>query len=227
MSISSTAVRVLAHRGASGVALENSIAAFLKARELGADGVELDIHATRDGELVVHHDPDLPSLGPIRDLAAAGLAGARLPNGEPIPTLSGALEVLGGLEVWIEVKALPADSDAALLARIDQAPSPELCGIHSFDHRIIARLHRARPGLRLGVLSASYPLDLTGPMLAAGARVLWQEARLIDAELVDTVHRRGGQVIAWTVNDQALARGLRQLGVDALCGNYPERLRFN
>jgi hypothetical protein len=56
--------------------------------------------------------------------------------------------------------------------------------VHSFDHRIIARLGGVHPGLRRGVLSASYPVDPAGPMSSAGATVLWQEATLIDAELV-------------------------------------------
>jgi glycerophosphoryl diester phosphodiesterase len=64
-------------------------------------------------------------------------------------------------------------------------------------------------------------------MVMAGATALWQECHLIDAELVEAIHRRGGEVIAWTVNDPATARQLGALGVDALCGNYPERLRIS
>jgi glycerophosphoryl diester phosphodiesterase len=75
------------------------------------------------------------------------------------------------------------------------------------------------------VLSASYPVDPAGQMLGAGATVLWQAASLIDAELVAAIHRTGGEIIAWTVNDSAAARALAALGVDALCGNFPERLR--
>jgi glycerophosphoryl diester phosphodiesterase len=100
-------------------------------------------------------------------------------------------------------------------------------GVHSFDHRIVSRLGGARPGLRRGILSASYPLDLIGPMRAAGARWLWQEWHLIDAELVAAVHRTGGEVIAWTVPDAPEARQLAALGVDVLCGNFPDRLRLD
>ena len=217
--------RILAHRGASGHALENSLAAFDAARKLGADGVELDVHATADGALIVHHDPELPGRGVIGALTGRDIDTLVLSNGEPIPTLAKALEVLGGLEVWIEVKALPVSADRGLLAAIDGSPTPNRCAVHGFDHRIIARLGSLRPTLRRGILSASYPLDPVGPMVAAGATALWQEGRLIDAELVEAIHRRGGEVIAWTVNDPAMARQLGALGVDALCGNYPERLR--
>jgi glycerophosphoryl diester phosphodiesterase len=216
--------RVLAHRGASGHAFENSLTAFRAARDQGADGVELDIHATEDGALVVHHDPSISGLGSIEDLSLAAVKTVLLPNGEAIPTLAEALQVLEGLEVWVEVKSLPADLDSSLLAALNASPRPDLCRVHSFDHRIVRRLGELRPSLRRGVLSASYPLDPAAPMLAAGATALWQEASLIDAELVAAVHRKGGEVIAWTVNDAALARRLGALGVDALCGNYPERL---
>lgn len=219
-----TRPRVLAHRGASGHAAENSLQAFHEARTRGADGVELDVHATSDGALVVHHDPVIPGVGPIDRATLGQVKAARLPNGEAIPTLSEALKVLGGLEVWIEVKALPETRDVALLAVINSSPSPETCGVHSFDHRLVARLGAKRPPLRRGVLSVSYPMDPVAPMVAAGATALWQEAQLIDAELVRAIHRRGGEVIAWTVNDPPLARRLAALGVDALCGNFPERL---
>ncbi len=224
--MSQTRPRILGHRGASGHAWENSLAAFREALRLGADGVELDVHVTADGALVVHHDPEIPGVGPIASARLQEVRKARLPNGEAIPTLAEALDVLEGKEVWVEVKALPETADAALLTALGGSPTPAGCAVHSFDHRIVARLGKAFPGLRRGVLSASYPLDPAGPMAAAGASALWQQWPLIDAELVAAVHRRGGEVIAWTVNDSGAARRLAALGVDALCGNYPERLRL-
>jgi glycerophosphoryl diester phosphodiesterase len=218
--------RILAHRGASGHQPENSLAAFREALRLGAHGVELDVHTTRDGALIVHHDEAIPDLGAIAGLDLEAVQAARLGNGEPIPRLQEALAVLDGAEVWIEVKTLPAGADAALLAAIEGAPSPESCAVHSFDHRIVARLGRRYPALRRGILSASYPLDPVGPMEASGANTLWQEWHLIDSELVAAVHRRGAELVAWTVNDPGVARRLADLGVDALCGNFPERLRI-
>ena len=216
---------ILAHRGASGHQHENSLAAFREAIRLGADGVELDVHATVDGALLVHHDPELPGLGPIAGLTLQAAASARLPNGEATPTLQQALAALPRMTVWIELKSLPQSADRALLAAIDGSPTPDRCAVHGFDHRIIARLGSQRPDLTRGVLSASYPIDPVGPMLAAGANTLWQAWHLIDSELVAAVHRTGGRLIAWTVNDSVVAQRLAALGVDGLCGNYPERLR--
>ncbi len=174
---------------------------------------------------MVHHDPVVPGLGPIASASLAATRNTRLANGECVPTLSEALEALARAEVWIEVKALPAKWDDALLEVIAASAAPERCAVHSFDHRIVARLGGVMPRLRRGVLSASYPVDPAGLMLGAGATALWQEASLIDRELVAAIHRKGGEVIAWTVNDAGAARALAVMEVDALCGNFPERLR--
>ncbi len=216
---------VLAHRGASGHAPENSLAAFELASQMGADGIELDVHGTRDGVLVVHHDPDLPGLGRIGDLTEREVRSVQLPNGEPIPTLAQALASAPTLQMWIEVKALPDALDAVLLAAIDADPAAERCGVHSFDHRLVKRLARARPGLRLGALTSAYLLDPAATLEATGAQALWQEWQLVDRGLVEVVHQAGGEIIAWTVNDRDRAGELAELGVDGLCGNYPERLR--
>ena len=187
--------------------------------------MELDVHPSADGAFIVHHDPGIPGAGPISGLSLREIKARPLPNGEPIPTLAEALAVSLGLEVWVEVKVLGAVLDQAFLAALgDQDPA--LIGVHSFDHRIIARLGNRMPGLRRGVLSVSNPVDPVRQMRDAGARALWQEWRSIDAELVREVHRMGGEVIAWTVPDADAARRLADLGVDALCGNFPDRLRI-
>lgn len=216
---------VIAHRGASGYEYENSLAAFRRAVTLDADGVELDVHASRDGRLVVHHDPALPELGPISGLDLATIRAARLPNGEPVPLLSDVLDLVGDRDVWIEVKALAPAWDQALLAALDQGPVPHRYAVHSFDHRLVARLGQIRPGLRRGVLLSAYLADTVSAMQAVGATTLWQEWHLIDEDLVRTVHAAGLAVVAWTVNELADLRRLAQLGVDGLCGNYPDRIR--
>lgn len=216
---------VIAHRGASGHAHENSPSAFRLAIELGADGVELDVHATADGELLVHHDPEVRGLGRISTLPRPAFLGYRLPNGEPIPTLAEALALCAGLAVWVEVKTLPPDCDSVLLQALDAGPSPERYAVHGFDHRIVERLGERRPGLRRGVLLASYLLDTLPVLQTAGADTLWMETHLIDQALVDLVHSAGGKVISWTANDETEIRRLLRLGVDGICGNYPDRIR--
>lgn len=216
---------IIAHRGASGREFENSRAAFTRALELGADGVELDVHSTEDGIILVHHDAELAGLGPIGHLKYTAVMAFRLPNGETIPTLPEVLDLVGDLDVYVEIKTLAAAFDDALLSVLDQGPAPGRYAIHSFDHRIIARLGRKRPELPRGILLSAYPLDPVSLLTAAGARTMWQDQRLIDQAMVDAIHAAGSRIIAWTVNKSEDAVRLAGLGVHGLCGNYPDKLR--
>lgn len=216
---------VIAHRGASGYEYENSRAAFRRAIMLDADGVELDIHATSDGGIVVHHDPEIPGVGPISQLSSAEARRVLIRNGETLPTLAEILELVGDRDVWVEVKALHELHDGALLAVLDQGPVPERYAVHSFDHRIVHRLGAIRPGLRRGILLSAYLRDAVAVMRSVGATTLWQEWQQIDQDLVSQVHEAGGAVIAWTVNEIGDLDRMVRLGVDGLCGNYPDRIR--
>lgn len=216
---------IIAHRGASGREFENSRAAFSRAIELGADGVELDVHSTEDGIILVHHDAELPGFGPIGHLKYTRVMESRLPNGETIPTLPEVLNLLGDMDVYVEVKTLAPGFDDAILAVLDEGPSPTRYAVHSFDHRIVARLGTRRPTLKRGILLSSYPLDPIPLLTAAGATMLWQDQRLIDRAIVDAVHGAGNTIIAWTVNKAPDALRLAEMGVDGLCGNHPDKLR--
>jgi glycerophosphoryl diester phosphodiesterase len=216
---------VIAHRGASGYEYENSRAAFRRAVMLDADGIELDIHATRDGGIVVHHDPEIPGIGPISQLSLSEARQVMLRNGETVPLLSEVLDLVGERDVWVEVKTLPARYDELLLGTLDKGPSPERYAVHSFDHRIVHRLGAARPSLPRGILLTAYLRDVVAVMRSVGATTLWQEWQQVDQDLVTQVHDAGFNVIAWTVNEIGDLDRMVRLGVDGLCGNYPDRIR--
>jgi glycerophosphoryl diester phosphodiesterase len=215
-------VEIIAHRGASRERPENTIPAFSRAAELGADGIELDVHLTADGNLVVHHDavlreqPDRAIAGrEIRSLTVDELSAFRV-KGEPIPTLGEVIgAVRGRLRVYCELKGV----DTAQEAVRQLATLGAEAAVHAFDHRQVAVARRLAPQLARGVLESSYHLAPTFPMESVDARDLWQEAGLIDRDLVDAVHARGGRVVAWTVDDATEMRRLASLGVNALCTN--------
>lgn len=216
---------IIAHRGASGYEYENSKAAFRRALTLDVDGLELDVHATCDGGIVVHHDAEIPGCGPIAQLTLRQVRQARLRNGEVVPLLAEVLELAGDCDVYVEVKSLPPGFDDRLFDALDDAPCPTRYRLHGFDHRIIQRLGEARPEFERGILLSAYLADPVAAMAAVGARTLWQEWHLIDRALIECVHAAGGTVIAWTVNEVADLARLARLGVDGLCGNYPDRIR--
>jgi len=218
---------VIAHRGASAEEHENSLAAFRRALDQGSDGIELDVHTTADGELVVFHDADL-SGRPICSLQAASILSHRLPNGETIPTLQQALDVITPHAIaFVELKGMPAEADDTLLTRFAEAPRPDHCHVHAFDHRIIHRLtaNRRLPTANAGVLSGSYTLDPAEQVRAAGAAALWQHADLVDRPLAAQVHDAGVRLYAWTVDRPERMRQLIADGVDGICTNHPARAR--
>lgn len=207
---------IIAHRGASRERPENTLSAFDRAQTLGADAVELDVHRTADGWLVVHHDPTVSASGSVTTIQSLTLAelGTFRAGGEPIPTLDEVVaRVAGQMRIYCELKGANTSGLAAPLL----APLGERAAVHSFDHRMIAESARSHPAVPRGVLESSYHVDPGSALRDVRARDLWQYESLIDQALVDVVHKMGGRVIAWTVNQPARAEMLASLGVDAIC----------
>ena len=212
----------IAHRGANREARENTLPAFLKAMDRGADGIELDVHATADGVIVVHHDPALnadtvkPAMAgrAIASLDAATLHRTLYKDGHDLPTLAEVLDAVGTrATVYVEVKAPGIERRVVDVIRAATTP----CAVHSFDHRVSPNVHRLAPALPTGILTDSYLLDPGGTLRSAGARDYWAHWQTIDAALVDAIHAAGGRVVAWTANDPAAVRALAALRVDAFC----------
>ncbi len=221
---------IIAHRGTPREYMENTLPSFERALQQQADGIELDVHITSDGTVVVHHDAMFRDAGApeqdCRTLAAttaADLRRVRLPSGDAIPTLDEVLDLVAArATVYIEVKG-NAMEDALVRCLSHHATSQ--VAVHSFDHRIPFAVRARRRQTAIGFLSASYPLSLNAFMLDVHVDALWQEAHLIDEPLVAAAHAFGTRVIAWTENDAAHARVLIAMGVDALCTDTPGVLR--
>ena len=219
---------IIAHRGASRDAAENTLLAFRRAVELGADACELDVHRTADGVIVVHHDPTLADGSPILSLTAAEVA-TRSVRGEPIPRLESVFEAVGDrLRVYCELKgAETADGTLAVIARQphrERLPRDAASGfdlgpaaVHAFDHRQVQRSSQLTPAIPRGVLEASYPIDPTGAARSVDARDCWRHVDHIDEAFVRAAHAEGRRVIAWTVNSATMMQRLAAWGVDALC----------
>jgi len=209
----------IAHRGAKRELPENTVPAFSRAFERGADAIELDVHATRDGVVVVHHDPDvrLPR-GPARPIAAMTwneLQRVELSPGIGVPSLTEVLDVTPpGKTVYVEIKG--DRIEPAVIAAVRERPV--LCALHSFDHGAIARCRELAPDIPRGILFEKLTTAaLVAGLELTGARDVWPRWDLVDAELVASAHAAGARVIAWTVNLVAAAQALVDVGVDGLC----------
>jgi glycerophosphoryl diester phosphodiesterase len=216
-------VELIGHRGAKREFPENSLPAFARALERGADAVELDVHATADGVAVVHHDPEVRvasthgrPLRPIAEMSWQELSRVELAPEVFIPSLEQVLDSVSTQgTVYVELKGRNAEEPAIAVIQSRRTR----CAVHSFDHGVIARIARLAPELRRGILFDEYPAEVEQAMRAASALDVWPQWELIDTALVDRVHANAGRVIAWTVNTTAAARKLASLGVDGLCGD--------
>jgi len=221
-------VEIIGHRGAPREHRENTAPSFSHAFTVGADAVELDVHATQDGTVVVHHDavvtPRLGDSGPSAIIAESTLAHLRTIRigGSTIPTLTEVLEMVPATATaYVEVKA--AHIEDAVVDVIKS--SGKRCAVHSFDHRIVRRVHELAPSIPVGILQTSYPVSPLLPLREAHARDLWQHWELIDQSLIDLVHADGARAIAWTVNDTDFAERLIAWGVDGICTDVPATMR--
>jgi glycerophosphoryl diester phosphodiesterase len=217
--------RIVAHRGASKAARENTLEAFRLARQLGADMVELDVRRTLDDQLVVHHDPMVGELF-IVDTVAAGLPSF-------IPTLDAALDACEGMEVNIEIKNDPVEPDydasqsvaASVVALLRARGDGDRMLISSFNRATINAVRTIDPSLRTGflVVLPEIPLSPFMASLAAEGHVaVHPHRRCVTAELCDAAHEHGLAVNVWTVDDPAEMVSLAGRGVDAIITNVPD-----
>lgn len=237
---------IIAHRGASHDAPENTLAAARLAWEQGADALECDVHLAKDGRLVVIHDGDTQRVaGRRRTVAQTTSAGLQQLDvgawkdrgfaGERIPTLGQMLAAVpAGKRIFIEVKSGAAAVPALVRSLAHCTLQPAQVAIISFDlavaraaKRALARCEvawiceRATPGgdqPRLDdAIAAACEADLDGLDLD----VAWP----VDARVVQRVHDAGLKLYTWTVDDPAVARGLAAAGIDGLTTNRPGWLR--
>lgn len=208
----------ISHRGAHQTLPENSIPAFLRAIDLGADAIELDVHATSDGVVIVHHDPAVNASGQpttrIADLSISDVSRFPLAHGVEIPTLQAVLDAIGArAKVYVEIKATDIEP---LVVRCIRESSAS-CAVHAFDHRVVKIVKKIFPAIRTGVLETARHIDPVASLVAAGAQDLWQEVSFIDEEVVARAHSVNARVIAWTSNDADQWETLSALGVDGIC----------
>lgn len=237
--------KVWAHRGASGTAPENTLAAFTHAITLGADGVEFDVHLTADGEVVVIHDETVDrttnGTGWVKDLSARQLsrliAGVHDGMIQHVPTLAEVLTVLGptAMDINIELKtdriAQPDLIPAALAVVADHGLEDRVLW-SSFHGPTLVALREQSSTARIGVLQR---MTRIGPLPVRP--MMWGLVEELDAEamhpghreltraVVEQAHGLGRRVHTWTLNDPRRARQLRAWGVDALMTDHVDRLR--
>lgn len=226
---------VVAHRGASRAARENTVEAFTKARALRADGVELDVRRTADGHLVVLHDPEIPGLGRV-----TSVTGEAIRSAAPwVPTLPEALDACAGMWVNIEVKSLPTESDwdpQETMAREVAGLVAEL-GLHdwvlisSFNPAALTAVRHEDPRIATGLVTVAIidPVLGIGAAADAGHSSLHPQVEALTGDqLAASVERAQAADIAlipWTVDDPGELRRLVDAGITGVITNVPDIAR--
>lgn len=233
---------VIAHRGASGVAPENTLAAFRLAWSLGADGIEMDVHLSADGQVLVHHDVSTQRCAGV-DWVVSEYPAAKLQEldvgrwkgpqfaGERIPTLDDVLALKPTGHCLVELKTGPeiVDPLARVLARWPDTPV-RLISFHQETLEACRDAFPQRPCLFLSEScyddegKAYHPLTLIEQALQAGFVGLDPEYTGIDAAFAQRTRDAGLELYTWTVNDPQAAQQLSQWGVQGITGDYPDQL---
>lgn len=234
-------VTAFGHRGAAGLAEENSVAAFEEAMRLGV-AFELDVHLTADGALVVTHDGDLSRLtghpGEVSEMSLAEVKALQLADGSAIPTLPEVFALVdGAVTINVEVKSGKGVDNVALAAAVAEAiaayPHRDKLVVTSFSPFLLAELAKVAPEIPRGQLIATYEdSDLKGYEKLLLKRMAFNRGADVDFVAVEHVmadarylrkqHRRGYPVVVWTVNDPARMQELIALGVDGIISDRPD-----
>ena len=228
----------IAHRGASGYAPENTLAAYRRAVAQGITFIETDLHLTRDAHFVAVHDETVERTtngqGSVHQMTLAELrrldAGSWFASefmGERVPTLEEVLEFAGKNDVVFYLELKPNGfwgGEHALISALRNAAEIARSVIISFDPSILASLRKIEPTLMTGLLYEGSQEDPFATALEIGVRQLVVRGDLITPSLLQRAHKQDLQVVCWTINSPAHMRMLALAGVDGIMTDYPDRL---
>mgnify|MGYP006272054083 CR=1 FL=1 len=218
---------VIAHRGASAAVQENTLLAFTTAKKMGADAVELDVRTTRDGLLVVHHNPHLDDGRLICDTHHLDIP-------DHVPSLAEALEACAGMWVNVEIKNDPAEPDfdpaeirtQSTVALLQSLGELDRWLISSFRMETIDRVRAIEPRLRTAWLTVGVrPEDLAvtaKSLVESGHCAIHPYVDLLTREALDSFHAAGLEVTTWTCDAPERLEELMRWGIDGICTNVPD-----
>lgn len=238
---------IVAHRGASSLAPENTISAFDKAVSLGADYIELDVQLTKDGELVVIHDVTVDrttnGTGRVKNLTYAEIAALDAGSwfgpqfkGEKVPTLQTVLDRYEGkIGILIELKKpsiypeIEEELAKALAGRSTRDDSSDII-VQSFSKQSIIEFHQLLPTIPTGIIigtSTKYSSDEDLFAVDGFASFINPDASLVTEKFMKHAREKNLNVFSWTVSDSQTAENLQRLNVNGIVTNYPVEDYYN
>ncbi|MHC3467882.1 glycerophosphodiester phosphodiesterase [Streptomyces sp. 7R007] len=213
----------IGHRGVMGLEPENTLRSFVAAEKAGLDVIELDLHLSKDGALVVMHDTDVDrttdGTGPIAEKTLAELRALDAGDGERVPVFE---EVLEAVKTPLQAEIKDVQAARALAEVMDKRDLVSRVEVSSFHDEAIAEVARLLPGVRTALIGSRYGTDIVERAVTAGARTLCLNIRRLTLEVVEHAREADLRVIGWVVNTQDHLRLVRALGLDGATTDFPE-----
>ncbi|MGW3017966.1 glycerophosphodiester phosphodiesterase [Streptomyces longwoodensis] len=213
----------IGHRGLMGVEPENTLRSFVAAEQAGLDVIELDLHLSKDGALVVMHDADVDrttdGTGPIAEQTLAELRALDAGRGERVPVFE---EVLDTVRTPLQAEIKDVQAARALAEVLHARALVDRVEVSSFHDEAIAEIARLVPGVRTALIGSRYGTDVVDRAVAAGAGTLCLNIRRLTLEIVELARAKDLRVIGWVVNTQDQLRLVRALGLDGATTDLPE-----
>ncbi|MFF3150492.1 glycerophosphodiester phosphodiesterase, partial [Streptomyces sp. NPDC057927] len=213
----------IGHRGVMGVEPENTLRSFIAAQQAGLDLIELDLHLSKDGALVVMHDADVDRTtdgsGPIAEMTLAELRALDAGHGERVPVFEEVLDVVRA-PLQAEIKdTAAARALAEVMHRRDLVGRVE---VSSFHDEAIAEITRLVPGVRTALIASRYGVDVVDRAVEVGAATVCLNIRRLTLEVVEHARKADLRIIGWVVNTQDHLRLVRALELDGATTDYPQ-----
>ncbi|MFC5954995.1 glycerophosphodiester phosphodiesterase [Streptomyces sp. NPDC005774] len=213
----------IGHRGVMGVEPENTLRSFVAAQEAGLDVIELDLHLSKDGALVVMHDTDLDrttdGTGPIADRTVAELRALDAGRGERVPVFE---EVLDAVHTPLQAEIKDVQAAKALAEVMNRRDLTDRIEVSSFHDDAITEIARLVPGVRTALIASRYNTEIVERAVGAGASTVCLNIRRLTLEIVEQARKADLRIIGWVVNTQDHLRLVRALGLDGATTDYPE-----
>ncbi|WP_432153613.1 glycerophosphodiester phosphodiesterase [Streptomyces tricolor] len=213
----------IGHRGVMGVEPENTLRSFVAAQRAGLDLIELDLHLSKDGALVVMHDAEVDRTtdgsGPIADKTLAELRALDAGRGERVPVFE---EVLEAVQTPLQAEIKDVAAARALADVMHAHDLTARVEVSSFHDEAVAEIARLVPGVRTALVASRYGTDVVDRAVAVGAATVCLNIRRLTLEIVEHARASGLRIIGWVVNTQDQLRLVRALELDGATTDYPE-----
>lgn len=206
-----------------GVEPENTLRSFVAAQQAGLDVIELDLHLSKDGALVVMHDDKVDRTtdgsGAIADKTLAELRSLDAGRGERIPVFE---EVLDAVRAPLQAEIKDVAAARALAEILHERDLVSRVEVSSFHDEAIAEVARLVPGVRTALVASRYGSEVVERATAAGAATVCLNIRRLTLEIVEHARKADLRIIGWVVNTLDHLRLVRALELDGATTDYPE-----